>query len=58
MLGVRFLLQLFSDVGEVTMSSVDCGSVAFFAHIGGFIAGMVLVKLFVAFSPGRQESEL
>ena len=57
LLGVWFLLQFFSGVGEVTTQSVDSGGVAFFAHIGGFIAGMLLVKLFVAFRPGRQEIE-
>lgn len=47
LLGVWFLLQLISGVGEVSTQSVGGGGVAFFAHVGGFIAGMVLVKLFV-----------
>lgn len=46
LLGAWFLLQFFSGVGEVTTQSVDSGGVAFFAHICGFVAGMVLVKLF------------
>jgi membrane associated rhomboid family serine protease len=39
-----FLIQLISAfyVG----SAVDRGGVAFFAHIGGFVAGLGLVKLF------------
>ncbi len=47
LLGLWFLLQLVSGVGEVTSQSIDTGGVAFFAHIGGFISGMILVKLFV-----------
>ncbi len=47
LLGLWFLLQLVSGVGEVTSQSLDSGGVAFFAHIGGFISGIVLVKLFI-----------
>jgi rhomboid family protein len=57
LLGVWFLLQLVSGVGEVTSHTLDQGGTAFFAHIGGFIAGMVLVKLFVGHSPARQATE-
>jgi membrane associated rhomboid family serine protease len=41
-LGVWFLLQLFSGV----TTSASGGGVAWFAHIGGFIAGIVLIKSF------------
>ena len=41
-LGVWFLMQLFSSL----MSSGQEGGVAFGAHIGGFIAGLLLVPLF------------
>lgn len=37
-------LQLFSGVGSIGREG---GGVAFWAHIGGFIAGVVLIKLFV-----------
>jgi membrane associated rhomboid family serine protease len=47
LLGFWFLLQLVSGVGEVSSQAVGTGGVAFFAHVGGFVAGMVLVKLFV-----------
>jgi membrane associated rhomboid family serine protease len=46
LLGFWFLLQFVSGVGEVTSQAVGTGGVAFFAHVGGFVAGMVLVKLF------------
>ena len=41
-LGFWFLMQLFS---AAVPSSGEAG-VAFFAHIGGFLAGLVLVSLF------------
>ena len=41
---VWFLMQFIEGVGSIT--SVDTGGVAYFAHIGGFIAGAVLVKPF------------
>ncbi len=37
-----FVLQVFSGVA----APVDGGGVAFWAHIGGFVAGLVMVKLF------------
>lgn len=43
MLGYWFLLQLLSGVG--TLGSTG-GGVAFWAHIGGFVAGVVLVTVF------------
>jgi membrane associated rhomboid family serine protease len=43
-LGLWFILQLLS--GTASMSSQAAQSVAFWAHVGGFVAGMLLVKLF------------
>ena len=43
-LGYWFVLQVFSGVGSLT--SIDQGGVAFFAHIGGFIAGFILAQFF------------
>lgn len=43
-LGIWFLLQLLS--GTAGMSDQGAQSVAFWAHVGGFVAGMLLVKLF------------
>jgi membrane associated rhomboid family serine protease len=57
-LGFWFLLQLFS--GSASLSG-DGGGVAWFAHIGGFIAGMVLIGFFKRpgvrfFNPPRRHS--
>jgi membrane associated rhomboid family serine protease len=38
-----FIMQLFNGVGSVGYSHVSEGGTAWFAHIGGFIAGMILV---------------
>jgi membrane associated rhomboid family serine protease len=40
-IGLWFVLQLFSGIGSIA-SSADTGGVAYMAHIGGFIAGVVL----------------
>jgi membrane associated rhomboid family serine protease len=45
-LGLWFILQLLSGVGSLGVQDAqDMGGVAFFAHIGGFVAGMLLVFL-------------
>ena len=48
-IGVWFLFQLISSVGM--FSGGSGGGVAYGAHIGGFIAGMLVIKLFTL---GRQ----
>lgn len=45
-LGLWFILQLFN--GVLSMGASDVGGVAFWAHIGGFVAGVVLAKLFAS----------
>ena len=40
-----FLIQFFSGIGSVGESQISHGDVAWFAHVGGFVAGMLLVKL-------------
>lgn len=42
MIGYWFLLQIIS--GVLSLGDASTGGVAFFAHIGGFIAGFVLVR--------------
>ena len=57
LLGIWFVLQLFSGVGSLgVVEAQDTGGVAWFAHIGGFLAGMALIGLFGGFRrPRRQE---
>ena len=40
-----FAIQFFSGVGSVGYSAASNGDVAWFAHVGGFVAGMLLVML-------------
>ena len=44
MIGIWFALQLFS--GFASLGAPDVGGVAFWAHVGGFVAGAILVWLF------------
>jgi membrane associated rhomboid family serine protease len=43
MLAYWFIIQLFSGVGSIGYSNVSAGGVAWFAHVGGFVAGIILV---------------
>jgi membrane associated rhomboid family serine protease len=38
-----FAIQFFSGVGSVGESQISRGDVAWFAHVGGFLAGMALI---------------
>lgn len=55
-LGFWFVLQLVNSL----MSASEMGGVAYGAHIGGFVAGMLLIPLFkyrqvALFSPSKRE---
>ena len=43
-IGLWIVIQLFSGIGSIT-STADTGGVAYMAHIGGFLAGIVLTFL-------------
>jgi membrane associated rhomboid family serine protease len=47
-IGLWIVLQLFSGIGSFTASTqtAESGGVAYMAHIGGFVAGLVLTFLF------------
>jgi len=48
-LGEWFVIQFFSGAAMLSMmeqTGKDVGGVAFFAHIGGFISGMLMIKIF------------
>lgn len=38
-----FVIQFFSGVGAMSSSHLSQGGVAWFAHVGGFLAGIVLI---------------
>jgi membrane associated rhomboid family serine protease len=42
LIGFWILTQVISGVGSI--SAIDQGGVAYFAHIGGFVSGLVLIK--------------
>lgn len=46
-LGEWFVIQFFNGAAVLSMpSGRDVGGVAFWAHIGGFLSGMALIKIF------------
>jgi len=45
-IGLWFVLQLIQAFGVISAGPRASGGVAFMAHVGGFIAGLVLVKIF------------
>ncbi len=53
LVGIWFLLQLFSEFAAV--ASVQSGGVAYMAHVGGFLFGLVFNRLFE--SPSRRHSQ-
>jgi len=44
-LGIWFLFQFLSGAATIGQTSALTGGVAWWAHIGGFLAGMILLKL-------------
>jgi membrane associated rhomboid family serine protease len=44
-IGLWFVLQLFSGIGSIA-STAETGGVAYMAHVGGFVAGLMLALLF------------
>ena len=45
LVGLWFLVQLFSEIGSVA-STAEKGGVAYMAHIGGFMIGLLTARLF------------
>lgn len=50
-LGMWFVLQLVNGVASLGANTAYGGGVAFFAHIGGFVAGVVLTWIFMQIVP-------
>jgi membrane associated rhomboid family serine protease len=44
-IGIWIVLQFFNGIGSIA-NTTDTGGVAFMAHIGGFLAGLILTFLF------------
>ena len=53
-----FVIQFFSGIGSVGHSQLSEGGVAWFAHIGGFVAGIVLILMMKTRSRYRRRSDL
>ena len=51
LLGLWFALQFIPAVGQVAIPDLGGGGVAYFAHVGGFIFGLALVRLFARRRP-------
>jgi membrane associated rhomboid family serine protease len=46
-LGVWFISQLYSGIASLSLPPSQWGGVAWWAHIGGFVFGLVMSRLFV-----------
>jgi len=47
-LGFWIVIQFFSGLASIPLAQAAGGGVAWFAHIGGFVSGLVLVRIFAA----------
>jgi membrane associated rhomboid family serine protease len=45
-LGFWFIMQFFSGAASLATTSANTGGVAWWAHVGGFVIGIILVGLF------------
>lgn len=52
--GIWFVFQILNGLG--TLGGQEAGDVAYAAHIGGFIAGLVLCKLFIKHIPQNRRN--
>ncbi|HEX8182694.1 MAG TPA: rhomboid family intramembrane serine protease [Candidatus Saccharimonadales bacterium] len=52
-IGYWFIMQLFSSFASLGGETVESTSVAFVAHVGGFIAGLILAPIFAASRPKK-----
>lgn len=55
-LGLWFLVQFFNGAASLGVETSD-GGVAFFAHIGGFVFGLILTQMVMLFYPQPSVSE-
>jgi membrane associated rhomboid family serine protease len=45
-LGLWFIMQFFYGAAALAAATANVGGVAWWAHVGGFVVGMILVGLF------------
>ncbi len=57
-LGMWFVIQFFNSFLSLSASYSTGGGVAYLAHVGGFVAGLLLVKLFTIGRPKTHYWEL
>jgi membrane associated rhomboid family serine protease len=55
-LGIWFLLQFVSGAGSLLNRTAEVGGIAWWAHAGGFIGGIILLLLFRIGLPNRRWS--
>jgi membrane associated rhomboid family serine protease len=53
-----FVIQFFSGVGSIGYSQMSQGGVAWFAHVGGFVAGIILILVLGTHDPYRRRRDL
>ncbi|MDX2150195.1 MAG: rhomboid family intramembrane serine protease [Bryobacteraceae bacterium] len=55
-----FVLQIFSGASSIAYSNVSAegGGVAWFAHVGGFVAGVILITVMRTRDPFRYRADL
>jgi membrane associated rhomboid family serine protease len=58
MLVYWFGIQLLSGVGSISYTQASQGGTAFFAHVGGFVAGIVLIRIMGAREPYTRRRDL
>ncbi|MFU8771425.1 MAG: rhomboid family intramembrane serine protease [Anaerolineales bacterium] len=57
-IAIWFAMQFFSGVGSLGVATAETGGVAYWAHIGGFLAGLMLAILFRRFGNQGDKQEL
>ncbi len=53
-----FIIQIFSGVGSIAYSRISDGGVAWFAHVGGFLAGILLIYILPTSRPYSRRRDL
>ncbi|MNK50538.1 Rhomboid protease GluP [compost metagenome] len=56
LLGIWFLLQALRGFAEFSAGSGDVGGVAWWAHVGGFVVGVIVAAFLRLFTPKRRRN--